>query len=140
MSTVALAFDYGLRRIGVAVGNQLAGQARALTTLHHHDDPDWNEISRLIAEWQPDTLIIGLPLREDGSEQPITQKARQFMDELGQRFNLPTHAVDERFSSAEAEERIRAERASGQRKHRVNKGDSDAMAAQVILETWLAST
>lgn len=139
MNDVALAFDFGLRRIGIAVGNRLSGQARSLTTLHHHHNPDWNEISQLVNEWRPDALVVGLPLQEDGSEQPITRQARRFMAELAQRFNLPVHAVDERFSSAEAEERIRAERASGARKQRVNKGDADAMAAQVILETWLAS-
>lgn len=139
MSEVALAFDFGLRRIGIAVGNTFSGQARSLTTLHHHGNPDWDAIGRLTAEWRPGALVVGLPLLADGSEQPITAHARRFMTELEQRFELPVHAVDERYSSVEAEDRLRTQRASGTRKRRVRKGDSDAVAAQIILETWLES-
>lgn len=139
MSDVALAFDFGLRRIGIAVGNTLSGRARSLTTLHYSDNPDWNAIAQLVAEWRPGTLVVGLPLLEDGTEQPITDHARAFMAELQQRFELPVQAVDERYSSREAEERLRAQRAEGTRKRRVQKGDSDAVAAEIILETWLES-
>lgn len=137
MSDVVLSFDYGLRRIGVAVGSTVSGQARALTTLHHHDDPDWDAITHLVAEWRPAILVVGLPLLEDGGEQPITGHTRRFMDELGRHFDLPVHAADERFSSAEAEARLRNARATGTRKRQLQKGDADAMAAQIILETYL---
>lgn len=140
MTDVALAFDFGLRRIGVAVGNSLSGQARSLTTLHHHGNPIWSEISQLVSEWRPTALIVGLPLLDDGTEQPITNHAREFMHELRRRFGLPVHAIDERYSSVEAQDRLRNQRASGTRKRRVKKGDTDAVAAQVILETWLQST
>lgn len=137
MSDVALAFDFGMRRIGVAVGSTLSGRAQALTTLHHRDGPDWDAITRLVGEWRPAALVVGLPLLEDGSEQPITGHARWFMDELGRHCDLPVHATDERFSSTEAEARLRTARATGKRKRRLQKGDSDAMAAQIILETYL---
>lgn len=135
---VVLGFDFGTRRIGVAVGSSLSGQAQALTTLHHQDGPDWQAITRLVAEWRPNALVVGLPLMEDGREQPITGHARDFMASLGKHFDLPVHATDERFSSTEAEARLRTARSTGARRRRLRKGDSDAMAAQVILETWLA--
>lgn len=139
MSEVALAFDFGLRRIGVAVGNSLTGQARSLTTLHHQGNPDWDAIQHLVAEWHPTALVVGLPLLEDGGEQAITEHARQFMQDLRQRFALPVHATDERYSSIAAADRLRTQRANGTRKRRVRKGDTDAVAAQIILETWLRS-
>ena len=135
---VILGFDFGTRRIGVAVGSSLSGSAQALTTLHHRDGPDWDAVTRLVGEWQPGALVVGIPLLEDGSEQPITEHARWFMTELGRLFDLPVHGADERFSSREAMVRLRGARASGARKRRLRKGDTDAMAAQVILETWLA--
>lgn len=135
---VVLAFDFGTRRIGVAVGSAITGRAQALTTLHHRDGPDWDAITRLVAEWRPQALVVGLPLLEDGSEQAITGHARWFMRQLGTLFGLPVHAVDERFSSIEALERLRTQRATGARKRRLQKGDTDSMAAQIILEGWLA--
>lgn len=138
MTDIVLGFDFGTRRIGVAVGSNLSGRAQGLTTLHHRDGPDWEAIARLVAEWRPAALVVGLPLMEDGTEQPITEHARWFMAELGRHFELPVHATDERFSSAEAEARLRTARATGTRKRRLQKGDSDAMAAQIILETYLA--
>lgn len=137
---VVLGFDFGTRRIGVAVGSAVSGQAQALTTLHHRDGPDWTAIGRLVAEWRPQALVVGLPLLEDGREQPITGHARWFMAELGKHFGLPVHEADERFSSTEAWDRLRLQRATGTRRKRLAKGDSDAMAAQVILEGWLQRT
>lgn len=134
---MVLGFDFGTKRIGVAVGSSISGQAQALTTLHHRDGPDWDAIGRLVAEWRPQALVVGLPLMEDGREQPITGHARWFMRELGAHFGLPVHEADERFSSTEAWDRLRLQRSSGARRRRLAKGDSDAMAAQIILEGWL---
>lgn len=134
---IVLGFDFGTKRIGVAIGSTLSGRAQALTTLHHRDGPDWKAIGRLVSEWQPQALVVGLPLMEDGREQPITGHARWFMGELGRHFGLPVHEADERFSSAEAWDRLRLQRATGARRRRLAKGDSDSMAAQVILEDWL---
>src|SRR5690625_3942288 len=134
---VAFGFDFGSRRIGVAVGNGITGQARALTTIAQ---TDWPAIDRLIAQWHPQALIVGLPLSADGSDQPITRQARAFMAQLAQRCTLPVHAVDERYSTIEAADRLRAARARGSRSKRLRKGDTDAVAAQVILESWFETS
>lgn len=133
-----LGFDFGTKRIGVAVGNALSGSAQALTTLHHQGEPDWEGVVRLVNEWRPRALVVGMPLLQDGGEQPMTAHARKFIGELGNLFSLPVHEVDERFSSIEAEVRLREQRASGARRRRLAQGDTDSMAAQVILESWLA--
>lgn len=134
---VVMGFDFGTRRIGVAVGSTLSCSAQALTTLHHQSKPDWEDVTRLVNEWRPQALVVGIPLMQDGSEQPMTAKARAFIRQLGAAFGLPVHEADERFSSIEAEVRLRTQRASGARKRRLEQGDTDAMAAQVILEAWL---
>lgn len=122
-----LAFDYGKRRIGVAVGQTLTATATPLAIVPcRRRGPDWREIARLIARWQPAALIVGIPLNMDGTEQPMTRAARHFARQLEQRYGLPVHGVDERLSSVEA------------RARRQSPGDLDAIAAQVILETWLA--
>lgn len=138
---VVLGFDFGMRRIGVAVGSGVSGSAQALTTLHHSGDgPDWKAVARLVNEWRPQALVVGLPLLESGEEQPITGHARWFMRELAGQFDLPIHEADERFTSTEAMARLRTDRATGARRKRLAKGDSDAMAAQIILESWLIGT
>ena len=98
---------------------------------------DWNAIDRLLADWRPAALVVGLPLDEDGSEQPVTIAARRFMQDLAARTKLPVHAADERYSSRAADEALRDARASGRMTRRVRKGDRDAQAARVILEQWL---
>lgn len=137
MSGTCLAFDYGLRRIGVAVGSHASGQARALTTLHHTGTPDWRAITALVAEWQPDVCIVGLPLNEDGSEQAMSRAARHFAQELQQHAKVPVQLCDERYSSRAADADIRHARATGTRARRTRKGDRDAAAACVILEQFL---
>jgi len=133
---VALGFDFGSRRTGIAVGNGITGNARALCAITTHD---WPALEKLVDHWRPQALVVGLPLAVDGSDQAITGKARQFMDDLAARFSLPVHAVDERYSTIEAADRLRAARASGRKTHRVARGDTDAIAAQVILESWFNS-
>ena len=137
---ITLGFDFGTRRIGVAVGNAITGRAQALCAVVNRDTPDWTTIAAAIKEWRPAALIVGLPLADDGGDQAMTVNARGFMDALAERFALPVHAVDERFSTIEAAGRLRAARASGSRGKRLTKGDADAMAAQVILESWLAGS
>ena len=134
--TILLGFDYGLRRIGVAVGNRLLDSARPLTTLQHNGTPDWQQVKKLIDEWKPDALVVGIPTLMDGSEQPITQAARGFSKELAERFNLPVHAADERLSSVAAGETLKAERQAG-RKKRIRKEEKDSMAASIILRDWM---
>lgn len=134
-----LAFDFGLKRIGVAVGDTVTGTARALASIANHAEPDWQALERLIRDWQPKAVIVGLPLQDDGSEQDITTASRAFAAVLHQRFSIPTHLVDERFSSRAADDALREARSSGRMKRRVRKGDRDGESARVILEQWMAS-
>ena len=133
-----LGFDVGSRRTGVAIGNLFTANARALTTVPVHDDvPDWNRLDALHREWQPDTLVIGLPLTLEGAEQAASVRARDFGARLQQRYDLPVVFVDERHSSQEAAQRFAAGRAAGLKRRRDAAG-IDAEAAAVILERWLA--
>ncbi len=137
MSHCYLGFDFGLSRIGVAVGQELTGTAQALKTLHNKQHkPDWAGIEGLIQEWKPDALIIGVPYHLDGTEQDMTVAARKFGRQLHGRFRLPVYEMDERLSSREAEAEISRQRAAGQRK-KSRKGDVDKMAAQIILQSWI---
>ena len=130
-----LAFDYGARRIGVAVGDNLTRSARALPAIANGD---WAALDRVLGEWRPAALVLGLPLDEDGSEQAITTATRRFSRELTERYRLPVHECDERYSSRAADDALRSARASGHMSRRVRKGDRDGEAARVILEQWLS--
>ena len=132
-----LGFDVGSRLTGVAIGNRFTGTARALTTVTvHGDGPDWARLDALRQEWQPETLVVGLPLTLDGAEQPASRRARDFGARLQQRYELPVVFVDERHSSQEAAQRFAAGRAAGLKRRRDAAG-IDAEAAAVILERWL---
>ena len=133
-----LGFDVGSRLTGVAIGNRLTATARALAVVAVRDDqPDWERLDTLHREWQPDTLVVGLPLTLDGAEQPASRRARAFAGKLTERYRLPVMFVDERHSSREAAERFAAGRAAGLRRRR-EAAAIDAEAAAVILERWLA--
>ena len=132
-----LGFDFGMRYLGVAVGQRLTSTARPLQTLAMQEGkPDWDELGQLIESWKPAALIVGLPLSLDGGEQPITRSARHFAEQLRERFAREVHLCDERYTSREAAQRFAAARKSGS-KRRHHAADLDAMAAAVILETWL---
>jgi len=131
---VYLAFDFGTKRIGVAIGDTVTRAARGLGAVPH----DWQRIGQLLAEWSPEACVVGLPLAESGEEQGITRQARQFAQQLQQHFKGPVHLCDERYSSRSARDELRTARASGQLKRRVRKGDKDSVAARIILEQWLA--
>jgi putative Holliday junction resolvase len=127
-----LAFDFGIRHIGVAVGQRVTGTATPLRTLRARNGrPDWSELAALVREWQPDALVIGLPLNMDGSEQPLTNKARHFGRQLAERYNLPVLEVDERLSTREAWQ-TRSDASTFP-----TDGEIDKLAAAIILETWL---
>ena len=126
-----LGFDYGSKRIGVAVGQRLTGTATALTTLPARDgQPDWDALGRLIDEWRPAALVVGLPLRLDGSESGTSEAARRFARRLEGRYHLPVHLMEEALSSVAAEEVL----AQGGGK---TAGGLDAQAARIILQNWL---
>lgn len=134
MSGVYLAFDFGEKRIGAAIGDDLTGSARPLPALN---SGDWKAIEKVVNEWRPAALIVGMPLNDDGSDQLITTLTRKFIRQLEERIKLPVHISDERFSSRAADNILRDARASGQMTRRVRKGDRDGQAARVILEQWL---
>lgn len=135
-----LGFDYGLRRIGVAVGQPLTGTASPLQAVAARDGkPDWDAIATVISEWRPSALVVGLPYNVDGSRQDITDRAEKFMRQLEGRFNLAVHAIDERYSSRQAEEQLKTARREG-RRGRIRKEEIDSAAACILLENWLNST
>ena len=130
----ALGFDFGRARIGVAVGTALTGTARPLSTLNvRQQRPDWTAIARLITEWQPDWLVVGVPYHADGNPSSLTAAALHFSRQLHRRFGLPVATVDERLSSWAAEQRY----AEGNARRRGRDPGADAGAAAVILETGL---
>ena len=118
-----LAFDFGTRRIGVATGNALTRSATPLTTLAQQGDARFDAIGKLVSEWRPDALVVGVPRHPDGAPHDNTQRAQRFARQLHGRFGLPVHEVDERYTTTEAR---------GAR-------DIDAAAAAIILEQFLGS-
>jgi putative holliday junction resolvase len=135
-----LSFDYGLRRIGVAVGNTLTGTADALTTVAASDGmPDWTAVDRLVADWRPAALVAGVPYNEGGDGR-LAAAALRFAGELGERYGIEVHRVDERLTSREAEDALRELRRSGAKAKRVRRGDVDREAARLLLLQWLRGT
>jgi putative Holliday junction resolvase len=133
-SGVFLGFDFGYKRIGVAVGQRLTCSASPLSTLEAHMGvPDWNAVKKIIEQWEPQALIVGLPTCIDGTEQYTTSAARRFAKELRKRFVLPVHLVDERLSTVEARGQLFEQ--GGYR--RLKKTEIDCIAACIILEQWL---
>lgn len=131
----AMGFDYGTKQIGVAVGQTLTGSAEPLAELKARDGiPDWDQIAQLITEWQPDVLVVGLPLNMDGTGSAMSTRAQKFARRLEGRFHLPTHCVDERLSTFEAKQSFK-ERGRTPSSFRENPVDS--LAAALLLETWL---
>ena len=133
-----LGFDFGLRRIGVAIGQTTTHTASSLETVSHGREPDWIAIARLVKEWKPATLLVGLPLGPDGEETDMSKTARRFGAALQKRFSIEVAYADERLSSRAAEDRF-AELRAGGRARRKDASQLDAMAAQIILENWLQS-
>ncbi|UAY95825.1 Holliday junction resolvase RuvX [Dickeya dadantii] len=128
-----LAFDFGTRSIGVAIGQEITGTARPLTSLKAQDGvPDWQKVEKLLNEWQPALVIVGLPLNMDGTEQPLTARARKFAQRLHGRFGVKVDLHDERLSTVEA--RANLFERGGFRA--LDKGSVDAASAVIILESW----
>ncbi|MBY4594580.1 Holliday junction resolvase RuvX [Ottowia caeni] len=120
-----LAFDFGLKRTGVAVGNRMLRTATPQPTLRAEGDARWPLIAARIAEWQPDALVVGVPFHPDGAEHENTLRARKFARQLRGRFGLEVYEVDERYSTTEA--------------HSSGARDADAASAAIILEQFLRS-
>jgi putative Holliday junction resolvase len=136
---LVLAFDFGHRRIGVACGDTLSRTAAPLRSVPaQRGEPRWELIDALLREWQPALLVVGLPYNVDGSESAMARTARGFAAALAHRYPLEVQLIDERYSSSEAEARLKGARASGLRRRRVVKTDVDAASACVILERWFS--
>jgi putative holliday junction resolvase len=132
-----LAFDFGLRRIGLASGDTLTQSATARAAVNSgRDGPDWTAIERAVRTLAPELLVVGAPYNVDGSEGTLTAAARAFAAELARRFALPVQLVDERYSSLEASAALKERRASGAHRRRVQRADIDSAAAAVILTRW----
>jgi putative Holliday junction resolvase len=127
-----LAFDFGTRRIGVAVGETKVGVAHPLATLANRDTT-LNEIAALVAEWRPALLLVGLPTHADGTPHAMTSRARRFAAGLRARFALPVALSDERFTTREASSALREASGSASRR----KAARDAVAAQILLQAYL---
>lgn len=135
---MVLAFDFGTRRIGVAVGQTLTGSATAVGALPcRHGAPDWAAVDTCIAQWAPARLLVGLPYNMDGSDTTTTDACRDFGAQLAARTGLPVEHVDERLTSNAAYDELRDERRSGARARRIRPEDIDANAARLILATWM---
>ena len=133
-----LAFDFGLRRIGVAVGQTITGSASPLGTIANRDSGiDRAAIDSMIREWRPDVLVVGMPAHADGSASEMQKPIEAFIAELHS-FDLPVETVDERYTSVEAERVLKEARAGGSR-GRISKEEIDAAAAVFIAERYLAS-
>lgn len=130
---ILLAFDFGKKRIGVAVGQTITQSARPLTTLAAKDGKvNWQDVTPLINKWRPDALIVGVPLNMDGTEQPISADARAFANALKAQYNLPVFEMDERLTTKDARERLFAEGGF----KALQSGQVDQVAAQLILQNW----
>lgn len=126
LSGVVLGFDFGLKRIGVAVGQTVSKTASPEAIVQSRDGrPDWDHITRLFESWKPVAIVVGLPMRLNGEEQALTQPARKFGQRLSGRYHCPVFYIEEQLSSIEAEQR------------RIPARAVDDHAAQIILENWL---
>jgi len=132
-----LAFDYGTRRIGLAVGERRLGHARPLDVVANvNGTPDWAALDARVAEWRPHAFVIGWPLDASGAEQAMNAHVRGFVKRLVRRYGCPVHVVDERYSSVAAAERLSESRRDGRRARRTTHADVDTHAAALILEDW----
>ena len=134
MTQTLLAFDYGVKNIGVAYGQTLSGTATEIPPIKARDGvPNWDDVAALLKEWQPDLLLVGLPLNMDGTESELCPRARKFGNRLHGRFGVQVEMVDERLSTFAAKEE------AAERGHRGNYGQApvDSIAARLILESWM---
>ena len=130
-----LAFDFGIKRIGIATGNLLTRTASPLTTLTCRDTPPWLEIDALIADWRPDVLVVGDPGAD--ADEALSKALAAFVTTLKVRYPIAVERADERFTSAAASSSLRADRRKGIYNRRLRRGDVDSRAACLIAEQWI---
>jgi putative holliday junction resolvase len=132
---ILLAFDYGTKNIGVASAQTITKTANSLPGLKAKDGiPDWNQIEKLLKEFQPDLVLVGLPLNMDGSESELSTRARKFANRIHGRFGVKVEMIDERLSSFAAKGEVIEQGGSRDYKH----NPVDSIAARILLEDWLA--
>lgn len=133
MNKLILGFDFGMKRIGVAVGQTVTKTARPLAVIAAKKGaPRWEDIDKLIQQWKPDALVVGIPLNMDGTNQFITHAAREFAESLKTRYQLTVYGMDERLTTKEARGQL-FERGGYKA---LQDGQVDQVAAKLILETW----
>lgn len=133
MTITALAFDFGTKSIGCAVGQSITGSAQPLPAFKAQDGiPNWDLIEKCLNEWQPDIVVIGLPLNMDGTEQPLTARAKKFANRLHGRFGVKIALQDERLTTTEARSEI-FQRGGFKA---LEKSKVDSISACIILESW----
>jgi putative Holliday junction resolvase len=132
-----LAFDFGFARIGIATGNLLTNTATPLSTVDARHGPPWTSLDRVIAEWHPGQLVVGLP--DPDSATQVWKQAREFATALQTRYRLPVAAVEESLSSRAAESELREARRSGYLRRRLRKTQIDSHAACLIAEQWMSA-
>ena len=131
-----LGFDFGTKSIGVSTGQMITATAQPLSAIKANDGiPNWDTVEKVILEWQPDLVVIGLPLNMDGTEQPITLRAKKFANRLNGRFGVKVALQDERLTTASAKEFIFSH--GGYKS--LEKGKIDSVSAALILESWMES-
>ena len=129
-----LGFDFGTKSIGVATGQMITATAQPLAAIKANDGiPNWNIVEKVISDWMPDVVVVGLPLNMDGTEQPITQRAKKFANRLNGRFGVKVALQDERLTTASAKEFIFTH--GGYKA--LEKGKIDSVSAALILESWM---
>ncbi|WP_440054055.1 Holliday junction resolvase RuvX [Pseudoalteromonas sp. T1lg65] len=131
-----MGFDFGTKSIGIAIGQEITGTANSLGAVKAKDGiPNWQELENFVTQWQPDLLVVGLPLNMDGTNQDVTFKAKKFANRLHNHFRLPVETQDERLTTADAKARLFDE--GGYRN--LAKGNVDGMSACIILESFFES-
>jgi putative Holliday junction resolvase len=133
---ILLAFDFGLRRIGIATANRETGTASPLTTLRAEQEPPWADLDRILDDWRPAQLVVGVP--EGDGAAAVARRARAFADALAERYGLPVATIDETLTSAAAQSDLADMRRSGYLRRRVGKGGVDRVAACLIAEQWMS--
>ena len=132
---VILAFDFGLKHIGVAIGQEITNTAQTFFSLDaKNGEPDWSQLDLLVKEWNPKLMVVGNPLNMDGSDSEIKKNSDKFSDLINKRYKVPVELMDERLTTREAKARLKSEEGSF-----ISSGkDTHQIAAQIILENWFS--
>ena len=132
-SKVIIAFDFGLKHIGVAIGQEITSTAQTFRSLQaNNGEPDWNILDILIKEWKPKLFVVGNPLNMDGSDSEMKKKSDKFSNLINKRYNIPVELIDERLTTREAKDRLR----SAKENSISVSADTHQISAQIILESW----